>query len=324
MFFVAKCAGLIVLCLTLSASGAEPSVTDVFVPASDGFASIRIPSVVATTHGSLVAFAEGRRSDSDQAENKIITKRSTDGGRTWGSVQLLAGDGVNSLNNPTAVVDQTTGRIFLMYQRIPAHTAESSKNIATGLDGPLIYRNFLLTSDDDGKTWAQPIDVTRSTKHPTGDDHHRERTGDRHSVTRGPHKGRLIFPFNEGPYYRWNNFAVFSDDDGATWAVGENAPGNMLGEHSQVNEVQMVELEDGSVMLNSRQFAGPKCRKTAISHDGGMTWLNNRRCSGTARSFVHGIRPSIFIQQRRPSRRNNLQRARLQQTKQWHDPPQRR
>ena len=41
---------------------------------------------------------------------------------------------------------------------------------------------------------------------------------------------------------------------------------------SQLNEVQMVELTDGSVRLNSRQFAGAKVRKTAVSHDGGATW----------------------------------------------------
>jgi sialidase-1 len=269
---ITKLTCLILCCLSMSASAEQPSLVDVFVPAGDGFKSIRIPSIVVTTHGRLVAFAEGRKSNADQAQNKIIGKRSTDAGQTWSAVQILADDGENSLNNPTAVVDQTTGRLFLMYQRIPAHTSESSKAITTGLDGPLIYRNFLMTSDDDGKTWSSPVDVTKTTKHPTLATTIASGPGIGIQLTRGPHKGRLIFPFNEGPYYKWNNFAVYSDDHGQTWACGQNAPGNMAGNHSMVNEVQMVELEDGSVMLNSRQYAGNKCRKTSISRDGGETW----------------------------------------------------
>lgn len=45
-----------------------------------------------------------------------------------------------------------------------------------------------------------------------------------------------------------------------------------LGERSQINAVQMVELNDGSVRLNSRPFAGAPVRKTSVSRDGGRTW----------------------------------------------------
>jgi sialidase-1 len=273
MWHILRLTGLLIVCLAISTQAADPVMTDVFVPADDGFAVIRIPSVVMTTHHVLLAFAEGRAGGkSDQAENKIIAKRSTDGGLSWSRAQVLAGDGDNSLNNPTSVVDHQTGRVFLMYQRIPAHTTETSKSITTGLTGPMIYRNFLLTSDDDGKTWSAPLDVTEHTKHPTLATTVASGPGIGIQLIHGPHKGRLIFPFNEGPYYKWNNYAVFSDNDGATWAAGQNAPDNMLGKKSRVNEVQMVELEDGSVMLNSRQFAGAKCRKIAISHDGGESW----------------------------------------------------
>jgi len=266
----------IVMPMATFALAAEPIFADVFVPRNDGFKSIRIPSIVATTHGVLLAFAEGRQANADQARNKIIAKRSVDGGNTWSAVQLLSDDGANSLNNPTAVVDQTTGRVFLMYQRIPAGIKETSANIAVGLDGPRIYRNFLITSDGDGKTWSKPVDVTRATKHPTVATTVASGPGIGIQLTRGKHKGRLIIPFNEGPYHQWNNFAVYSDDQGQTWTCGQNAPGSMLGQRSQVNEVQMVELEDGSVLLNSRAFAGTKCRKIATSNDGGQTWSSIR------------------------------------------------
>jgi len=297
---------LALLCLTANALAVEPVFHPVFVPASDGFKSIRIPSVVITPKGTLLAFAEGRlNANSDQAENKIIAKRSTDSGATWSPLALLADDGENSLNNPTAVVDQKTGRVFLMYQRIPAHSKETSKSIATGLEGPTIYRNFIVTTDDDGLHWSTPLDVTRTTKHPTVATTIASGPGIGIQLTRGQYKGRLIIPFNEGPFYKWNNFAVYSDDDGTTWAVGQNAPGNMAGQRSKVNEVQMVELEDGSVMLNSRQYAGAKCRKIAISHDGAVTWspitdapaLRDPSCMGSILryTFAEGNQPGTLL-----------------------------
>lgn len=257
--------------------GAEPEFTDVFTSGKEGYRSIRIPSVVVTKKGTVLAFAEGRQRPTDQAENDIILKRSLDGGRSWGKLQLLHDDGAHSLNNPTAVVEQESGRVFMMYQRIPAHLKERGKDIATGLDGTNIYRNLLIWSDDDGATWTVPLDVTRTTKRVTNATTIASGPGIGIQLTRGPHKGRLIIPFNEGPYFQWNNFAVFSDDRGATWRVGENVPGAFvpdakLGQRSQINEVQMVELGDGSVRLNSRQFAGAKVRKTSVSKDGGATW----------------------------------------------------
>ncbi len=268
---------LAAVCLATAAGAAQPEFSDVFVSGKEGYKQIRIPSVVVTKQKTVLTFAEGRAVASDQAENDIILKRSTDGGRSWGKLQLLHDDGKHSLNNPTAVVEQESGRVFLMYQRIPGHLKEHSKNTATGYDGTNIYRNLLLWSDDDGLTWSKPLDVTRTTKRATNATTIASGPGIGIQLTRGPHKGRLIIPFNEGPYSQWNNFAVFSDDRGATWRFGENVPGAFLpdakiGQRSQINEVQMVELSDGSVRLNSRQFAGAKVRKTSVSKDGGLTW----------------------------------------------------
>lgn len=254
-------------------SAAEPPCTDVFTSGSEGYVSIRIPSVVVTKKGTVLAFAEGRLKATDQAENDIVSKRSTDGGRTWSPLHLLHDDGANSLNNPTVVQEQQSGRIFLWYQRIPAHLKEHDAKIATGLDGPDIYRNFILTSDDDGVTWSAPQDVTATTKRPQRATTIASGPGVGIQLVRGPHKGRLVIPFNEGPFGIWQNYAVFSDDAGKTWTYGEDVPGAIVASgKSQINEVQMAELSDGRVRLDSRQFAGAKVRRTAISHDGGTTW----------------------------------------------------
>ena len=261
------------LLATASLTAAEPEFSDVFKAKTEGYSSIRIPSVIVTKTGSVLAFAEGRQRPTDQAENDIVMKRSIDGGKTWSPLRVLHDDGAHSLNNPTVVQEQQSGRVFLWYQRIPAHLKEHDQKIATGLAGPDIYRNFILTSDDDGVTWAAPQDVTATTKRPERATTIASGPGTGIQLTRGPHKGRLIIPFNEGPYGVWQNYAVFSDDAGKTWTCGDDVPGALLTNgKSWINEVQMAERSDGSVFLDTRQFGGAKVRKTSRSNDGGKTW----------------------------------------------------
>ena len=261
----------------LSAAPAEPSFSDVFIAGKDQFKSIRIPSVVVTKQGTVLAIAEGRSQHADQANNKLILKRSTDGGKTWGAQQTIADDGENCLNNPCTVVDQNTGRVIMMYQSFPANHSERDSTIKPGLDGPHILRNYVVSSDDDGVTWSKPLDVTRTTKHAERVTIVAGGPGIGIQLQNGPHKGRILMPFNEGPFDHWNVLAVYSDDGGKNWKLGEPAPGCRVpngkgGEISLVNEVQMVELTDGSVMLNSRKWGGKALRKIATSRDGGVTW----------------------------------------------------
>jgi sialidase-1 len=264
------------MALTVGAAS-PPDEFDVFVPKQDGFASIRIPSLVVSKRGTLLAFAEGRAADADQAKNKIILKRSSDGGESWSSCVVIAEDGENALNNPCAVVEQKTGTILLMFQSYPAGLAERSGQIVPGYEGTAIVRNWLITSVDDGMTWNTPRDLTRSTK--------RERSvttiaggpGVGIQLARGNHAGRILFPFNEGPFGLWNIYAVYSDDLGESWRMGEIAPKGILTtpdgkKSSTVNEAQFVELNDGSVRFNVRRWAGKAVRKSAVSQDGGNTW----------------------------------------------------
>ncbi len=267
----------LMLLVPLSGFGAEPDVADVFVPKADGFASIRIPAAVVSKKGTVLAFAEGRAADADQAKNKIVLKRSTDGGKTWGKLAVIAEDGDRALNNPCAVVERESGRVLLMYQSYPAGVGERSGKVQPGYDGNFVVRNWLITSDDDGATWSKPRDITRETK--------REKVvttvaggpGVGIQLRHGRHAGRVLMPFNEGPFGAWNVYAVYSDDNGRTWKMGDAAPGGLIDagggkQTSLVNEAQFVELKDGSVRFNVRRWAGKAVRKTCVSADGGVTW----------------------------------------------------
>jgi sialidase-1 len=252
-----------------AASASELSslpLVDVFVGGKDGYPAYRIPAFVTTKRGSLLAFAEGRSSLRDHSENDIVMKRSTDGGKTWSPLQVIDEDGANALNNPTAVVLRENGRVLLMYQRYPKGFDE--RNAEPGLDGPRICRTFTTHSDDDGVTWSRHTEITLQVKRA-------EATsiaagpGIGIQLARGKYAGRILMPFNQGPYGKWKVYAVFSDDGGKSWRYGETAPEGTKG---YANEVQFVELNDGSVMLNARNQGGEKRRKIAFSHDGGETW----------------------------------------------------
>lgn len=304
-------------------------LVDVFVGGQEGFHTFRIPSLVVTKTGTLLAFAEGRKARGDQSENKIVLKRSTDGGATWSPLQLIADGGKGSLNNPCAVVEQTNGRVLLMYQSYPAGVHEFKKTMSTGFEGANVVRTWLITSDDDGKSWAAPRDVTSSVK---SDKATTTASGPGIGIqlTRSTRAGRLIIPFNEGPPGRWNVYAAFSDDRGATWKMGERPPGahfvNDKGAtNSLVNEVQMVELADGAVMLNSRSWGGKRLRKTAVSQDGGVTWspvvedeqLREPRCMASILRYSFDKSTLLYSGPDSSERRNGAVRVSYDEGKTW-------
>jgi len=250
----------------------EPAATDVFVGGTDGYPAYRIPSLLRTQSGVLLAFAEGRQSLNDHSQNDIVLRRSADAGATWIALQLLHDDGTNSLNNPCAVQIHSgpnAGRVLLMYQRFPTGCHVSC--VVPGLTGPNICRSFIMHSDDDGLTWSQPLEITAQVKRPAAAKAVASGPGIAIIKRRPPHQGRILFPFNQlDTAGHWWNYAVFSDDGGASWSYGALVDDSQT--PGQGNEVQFVERIDGAVLLNSRSHGGTNHRKIAVSSDGGTTW----------------------------------------------------
>ncbi len=230
---------------TLPSDVAGQAVT-VFDPQSDGYPAIRIPAIVAAQDGSLLAFAEGRQGG-DHSENDLILKRSNDLGKTWSPVQVVHEAGEQALGNPQPVV-LDSGRVLIMYQCNP----RSEHNVLPGF-GPESSKTFVQKSDDHGRTWSPPEDVTRQIKRPEGVTSVAAGPGIGIVLTRGTHKGRILMPLNQGPYGDWRVYAAYSDDGGDSWQMGQTAPEDGMG---HANEVQMVELSDGRIMLNARTQGG--------------------------------------------------------------------
>lgn len=260
---------LLLLLLPFAALAAEPADVAVFEAKQNmDFPSVRIPAVLRTKQGTLLAFAEARSKAADQANNQLVQAVSRDEGKTWTKPAVICAMGTDSLNNPCVVQETKTGRLFLFFQNFPAGLHEFGA-LPAG-PAPQGTRLWHITSDDEGKTWSKPNDLTNVLK-PAEAVTTASGPGIGIQLQSGPHAGRLIMPFNsQDAQRRFVNWVAYSDDQGATWQRGANVPQ----EGMQLNEVQVAETGAGGLYLNSRQWRapGPKLRKVSWSQDGGLTW----------------------------------------------------
>ncbi|HZG05853.1 MAG TPA: sialidase family protein [Streptomyces sp.] len=253
-----------------------------FVSGTEGYDTFRIPAVVRTRRGTLVAFAEGRAaSGGDTGEIDVVARRSTDGGRTWGPLYVVKGGDGDTHGNPAPVVDPRTGRITLLTCRNAAAVTE--RQIMAGeATAEQTRRVFVQHSDDDGRTWSAPAEITADVKRP---DWRWYATGPGHALalTAGPYRGRLVVPANhsaapppgspdtgtEARYY--GGHCCYSDDGGRTWRIGF-VDGTPDGEVN-ANESTAAQLPDGRVYFNARDQNGTAegTRCDAHSTDGGRT-----------------------------------------------------
>lgn len=147
----------------LSVSGFSPenkdlirgiSEQDLFLGGSGGYHTYRIPSLIVTRKGTLLAFAEGRKAGrGDTGDIDMLMRRSLDGGETWSPQQVLWDDGINVCGNPTALVDETTGFIWLLLTWNRGDEHEGDIILKKSED---TRRVFVMHSEDDGQSWSNP------------------------------------------------------------------------------------------------------------------------------------------------------------------------
>jgi|TARA_B110000305_G_scaffold77065_1_gene86675 sialidase-1 len=237
----------------------------------------RIPSLLTTKEGTVLAFCERRLGLHDHAQNDLVVRRSADGGQSWGKEIVVFEDGMNSINDPLTV-QLADGRVMMMFARFPygrhARNAGWIKMAENGYDDPKVnVLTFVTFSDDDGKTWSKPKDISKSVK----PEHwiNANSPGAMIQIRRGQNKGRIVnglwgtVPDAERKGRTWEIVVVYSDDLGTTWNRSDPLKDP---EKGFPNECQIAEAANGDLVLISRNQGGEAKRKKSISQDGGLTW----------------------------------------------------
>ena len=295
-----------------SAAPVVGEAVTVFTEGEAGYAGFRIPVVICTDDGALIAFAEARRHDKrDSGDIDLVMRRSEDDGRTWGPITTVWDDGGNTCGNPAPAV-LGGGRIVMLATWNRGCDRERQIESRTSVD---TRRVFVLRSEDHGRTWSRPEEITSGVKDPEWTWY---ATGPCHAVVkrRAPHKGRIVVPANhkrlenDGRVESYSQL-LFSDDEGRTWQLG--AVSQRGG-----NESTVAELADGSLLLNMRHYErSDSLRLYAVSRDGGTSWdargehpeLVEPRCQGSLLNLTRGGRPTrrlLFCNPHDPRRRHNL------------------
>ena len=259
------CQLIAVLILTSSCSAYKPAEPqDLYKSGDNGYHTYRIPSIVTTKSGALLAFAEGRvKGMGDTGDINLVMRRSEDGGNTWSPIEVIWDDKENVCGNPCPVVLED-GTILLLltwnHGKEPEHLIKKGHSKFGRVP-------YLMKSTDDGKTWSSAKDISDMADkkewmwYATG-------PGNSIQVKHGKYKGRVVVPCaNSTVKGGYNSHVIYSDDNGKTWKYSsEIGPGS--------NESCVVELSDGTLLFNTRQQSNKSgYRGQAVSKDGGATWI---------------------------------------------------
>jgi sialidase-1 len=304
-------------CLLLAASPHAEAVTrvDVFKAGEGGYEQYRIPGLIVTPKGALLAYCEARAKPlSDWGRIDLLYRRSTDLGRTWDAPRPLARPPGDAKKNAVAI-ERKVGNPDGITMNNPVAISDGKANLVHVLYCVEYARCFYTRSTDDGVTFSQPVEIT-----PTF-----EKFRDRHPwrvIATGPghgiklRTGRIVVPvwLSLGTGKNGHGASVvatvYSDDSGKTWHAGDiAADGTFLG---SPNETAAAELSDGRVMLNIRHGGvegdpgpnGTTWRGVVVGPDGATGWSKPRIdkslpepvCMGSVLSFAHrGARRLMFV-----------------------------
>lgn len=261
------CGAFILSLACLSARAADGLEQQVlFKSGTGGYYAYRIPGLVVSNAGTLMAFVEGKyENHQDRAISDLLLRRSFDNGLTWQNVQVVV-PGLpteSNFNSPTPVVDRLTGDIVMTFVK----------------DVKTVY---VTRSSDDGVTWSAPVEITSQVKDPSWGYYV---AGPGHGIQL--ESGRLVM----GAYHRIGSYdtnvqstshSIYSDDGGYTWELGGNTD-TVWG-----NESTVVELMDGDVAMISRIRNGLTIRSVSHSSDGGETWEPRTLTTDLGFTSVHG------------------------------------
>lgn len=240
----------------------------------DGVAAYRIPGLVTSNKGTLLGVYDIRYNNSADLQERVDIglSRSTDGGQTWEPMRVAMTFGEegglpsaqNGVGDPAILVDKKTGTIWIVAAW--THGMGNGRawfNSQDGMDKNHTAQLVLAKSDDDGKTWSKPINITSQVKDPSWK-----------FLLQGPgsgitmQDGTLVFATQFIDSTRVPNAGImYSKDHGKTWKMHNLARTN-------TTEAQVAEVEPGVLMLNMRDNRGGS-RAVSVTKDLGKTWTEH-------------------------------------------------
>ena len=237
----------------------------------DDVHTYRIPGMATSNGGTLLAVYDIRRDNSGDLQGDIDVglSRSTDGGETWEPMQVIMDMGEwggrpqreNGIGDPAILIDRNTGTIWVAALWIhgypDTHAWFSSRQ---GMEPAQTGQFMLVKSEDDGRTWSEPINITDQIKQP---EWHLLLMGPGNGITMSD--GTLVFAAqykdeNEMP---WSTI-VYSRDGGENWSIGVPV-------RSNTTEAQVVETGEGTLMINMRDNRGG-ARAVYTTRNLGASW----------------------------------------------------
>ncbi len=285
---------------TISVTNSDPtshylvsySLPEKFVICRQGQDSVhtyRIPGLVTTKAGSLIAVFDMRYNGTGDLPGDIDVgmRRSTDMGKTWSDIEVIMDMGndpafnYDGIGDPTILVDDVTGTIWVAATW--SHGNRSWHGSGPGLEPEETGQFMLVKSEDDGLSWSDPINITKQVKNPIWN-----------FLLQGPgsgitmRDGTLVFPAqfrdeNGTPH----STIIYSRDRGETWHCG-------IGAKPNTTEAQVVELNDGSLMLNMRTN-GSDYRSVYVSDDLGASWTEHQTSTGLGNALPGPVCQASFL-----------------------------
>jgi sialidase-1 len=283
--------------ITFEDGSAYVSTSDaVFRPAielraagQDNCHTYRIPGIITTNQGTLIAVYDNRyaRSKDLQEDIDIGMSRSEDGGETWEPMKVIMDmnewggkpEYLNGVGDPAILYDHKNNTIWVAALWVHGFNRDDMAWWVSqpGMTPEKTGQFMLVKSTDDGKTWSKPINITQQIKDPSWQ-----------LLLQGPGRGictddgTLVFPAQfkadigekalDGGKYTSHSTIIYSKDGGNTWHIGTGAKPN-------TTEAQVVQLSDGSLMLNMRDDRNRQIkddtngRAVAVTNDMGKTWI---------------------------------------------------